>query len=198
MPGWNIAAVTVPLPTQTAVLGNTRVDWTTLFGLLPMKIKGSSTSPLTHYSLLSTNGCMDAVAKHHVIWFEPLLYGRLDNSYSVVVLSRKQGAGNPIDFFDKTFEEYKNGFAANGNFVSTMLYQTMWRWIRQCNTLLDNYTLYQTMQHFVREWITLSENATLCQKMHYFAGEGWLGLEKLHQLTKNGMYRLKVSLNEYF
>ena len=34
--------------------------------------------------------------------------------------------------------------------------------------------------------------------MHYFAGEGWLGLEKLHQLTKDGMYRLKVSLNEYF
>ena len=39
-------------------------------------MKGFSTSPLTHYNLLSTNGCMDAVAKHHVIWFEPLLYGR--------------------------------------------------------------------------------------------------------------------------
>ena len=63
MPGWNIAAVTVPLPTPTAVLDNTMVTWTTLFGLIPLKIKGSSTSPLTHYNLLSTNGCMDAVAK---------------------------------------------------------------------------------------------------------------------------------------
>ena len=34
--------------------------------------------------------------------------------YSVVVLRRKQGAGNPIDFFDKIFREYKSGFAANG------------------------------------------------------------------------------------
>ena len=62
--GWNIAAVTVLMPTPTAVLDNTRVAWTILFGLIPMKIKGSSTSPLTHYSLLSTNGFMDA--KHHV------------------------------------------------------------------------------------------------------------------------------------
>ena len=34
--------------------------------------------------------------------------------------------------------------------------------------------------------------------MQHFAGEGWLGLEKLHQLTKKGMYRLKVLLNEFF
>ena len=67
MPGWNIAAVTVLRRTPTAVLDNTRVAWTTLFGLIPMEMKGFSTSPLTHYNLLSTNGCMDAVAKHHVI-----------------------------------------------------------------------------------------------------------------------------------
>ena len=66
MPGWNIAAVTVLRPTPTTVLDNTRVAWTTLFGLIPMKIKGSSTFPLTRYNLLSTNGCMDALAKNHV------------------------------------------------------------------------------------------------------------------------------------
>ena len=60
MPGWNIAAVTVPLPTQTAVLGNTRVDWTTLFGLLPMKIKGSSTS---QQGRLLQNGGVDVQYK---------------------------------------------------------------------------------------------------------------------------------------
>ena len=42
----------------------------------------------------------------------------------------------------------------------------------------------------------LSDNATLYQTMQHLAGEGWLGLEKLHQLTKKGLYRLKVSLNE--
>ena len=91
-----------------------------------------------------------------LIWPNSLYSG------SIVMLCRNPTL-NSRDFFDKTFEEYKNGFAANGNFVSTMLYQTMWRWIRQCNTLWDNLTLYQTLQHFVREWITLSENALLCR-----------------------------------
>ena len=27
---------------------------------------------------------------------------------------RRKEVGNPVDFFDKTFEEYQEGFAANG------------------------------------------------------------------------------------
>ena len=53
-------------------------------------------------------------AKHHVGWFEPFLDGGVDNSYAVVVLQRNEGAGNPHCFFDKTFDEYKRGFEANG------------------------------------------------------------------------------------
>ena len=54
------------------------------------------------------------------------------------------------------------------------------------------------MQHFIRQQNTLSDNKTLYRRMQHFAGEGWLGLEKLHQLTKKGMYRLKVLLHEFF
>ena len=112
---------------------------------------------------------------------------RLLYSGSIVMLCRNPTL-NQGDFFDKTFEEYKNGFAANGNFVSTMLYQTMWRWIRQCNTLLDNYTLYQTMQHFVREWITLSENATLCQKIDSVSDD------KFSEFGRQGDKILKIEM----
>jgi len=58
---------------------------------------------------------------------------------SIVMLCRSPVL-NTRGFFDKTFKEYKKGFAGNG--------------------------------------------------------EGWLGLEKLHQLTKKGLYRLKVSLTD--
>ena len=39
----------------------------------------------------------------------------LSGSDPVVMLRRKE-AGNPVDFFDKTFAEYQKGFEANGEF----------------------------------------------------------------------------------
>merc|ERR1712156_1121101 len=53
---------------------------------------------------------------------------------------RKQ-AGNPHDYFDKTFAEYKRGFSANG--------------------------------------------------------ESWIGLDKLHQLTSERSYSLKITMTDY-
>ena len=39
-------------------------------------------------------------------------------SHDHVILTRKNSAGNPTDYFDKTFAEYKEGFAANGKFCN--------------------------------------------------------------------------------
>jgi len=58
-----------------------------------------------------------------------------------VVVLRRREVGNPIDYFDKTFAEYKAGFASKG--------------------------------------------------------ESWLGLEKLHQLTSEGSYSLKITMTDF-
>ena len=74
---------------------------------------------------------------------------------SIVILCRNPTL-NPADFFDRTFEEYKNGFAANGI----------------CRK--------RTRQAFSND--------------DSITGEGWLGLEKMHQITSKKMYRLKITL----
>ena len=73
---------------------------------------------------------------------------------SIVILCRNPTL-NPGDFFDRSFEEYKNGFANHGICRNT--------------------------------YMTVFQNDSL-------TGEGWLGLEKLHQITSKKLYRLKVTL----
>ena len=90
-----------------------------------------------------------------LIWPNSLYSG------SIVMLCRNPTL-NRGAFFDKSFEEYKNGFTANGissqkccirqyDADNVTLYQTMWRCIRQCFTLSDNKTLFQIMQRFIRK-----------------------------------------------
>merc|ERR1712113_745563 len=64
----------------------------------------------------------------------PLLAGQ------VLVLKRKE-VGNPPDYFDKTFAEYKEGFASRG--------------------------------------------------------ESWVGLQRLHTLTSQGSYKLKITMTDF-
>ena len=70
------------------------------------------------------------------------------------MLVRKQ-AGNPYDYFDKTFAEYQRGFSANGEF-------------RKKGKLPN-----------------------------ILAGEIWIGLEKLHQLTSVRSFSLKITMIDY-
>jgi len=58
----------------------------------------------------------------------------------IAILVRKE-VGNPVDFFQKTFDEYKEGFSANG--------------------------------------------------------ESWLGLERIHSLTSQRDYKLKIILTDF-
>ena len=88
--------------------------------------------------------------------FDPkILTSALLSAGSIVILCRNPTL-NPADFFDRTFEEYKNGFAANGI----------------CRK--------RTRQAFSND--------------DSITGEGWLGLEKMHQITSKKMYRLKITL----
>ena len=82
--------------------------------------------------------------------------GVLLTAGSIVILCRNPTL-NPADFFDRTFEEYKNGFAANGICRNT------------------------------KHKKAFSNDDSI-------AGEGWLGLEKMHQITSKKMYRLKITL----
>ena len=38
----------------------------------------------------------------------------------------RKEVGNPIDFFDKAFDEYKEGFSANGLLASQDALEVMW------------------------------------------------------------------------
>ena len=44
---------------------------------------------------------------------------KLDQPAASLVMVRRRiaGTGNPVDFFDKSFAEYKQGFSLNGEFL---------------------------------------------------------------------------------
>ena len=68
----------------------------------------------------------------------------------------RKEAGNPVDFFEKTFDEYKEGFSANG---------------------------------------LLKQKSN--QILKIFSGESWLGLERIHSLTSQRDYKLKIILTDF-
>ena len=61
---------------------------------------------------------------------------------NVVMVRRKAaGNGNPVNYFDKTFAEYKEGFSANGE--SIHMEETLWWKIPPGETWLGLETLHQ-------------------------------------------------------
>ena len=68
----------------------------------------------------------------------------------------RKKVGNPVDFFDKTFDEYKEGFSANG---------------------------------LLKHWSVCNLDGLL--------GESWIGLDKLHSLTNQQDYKLKITLTDF-
>ena len=74
----------------------------------------------------------------------------------IKILVRKE-VGNPVDYFNKYYDEYREGFSANG--------------------LLKQ----QSQFHILK---TLS-------------GESWLGLDKIHSLTSQGDYKLKIIMTDF-
>ena len=69
----------------------------------------------------------------------------------------RKKVGNPVDFFDKTFDEYQEGFSANG---------------------------------------LLKQQLNQIDKKN-FSGESWLGLDRIHGLTIQQYYQLKITLTDF-
>ena len=71
----------------------------------------------------------------------------------------RKEVGNPVDFFDKTFDEYKKGFSAKG--------------------------------------LLKQKSIQIYKRKPFFSGESWLGLDKIHRLTRQRDYKLKIILTDF-
>ena len=82
---------------------------------------------------------------------------------------RRKEVGNPIDYFDKSFDEYKAGFESRGKYLYPRLLVT-----------------YQNK---------LVEGSFMIP--FSYSGELWLGLENLSRLTSEGNYSLRITLEDF-
>ena len=84
-----------------------------------------------------------------------------------------------IDYFDKSFADYKAGFDSQGKF---------WQFC------FDDEELWTMLQYFMilnQNWMSI-----VWWWINYI-GELWIGLEKLHQLTSEGNYSLHITMMDF-
>ena len=104
---------------------------------------------------------------------------------------RRKEVGNPVDYFNKSFAEYKEGFESRGKFTflphDIQFGKTafsLWFHIFWVQTPRDS-CWYQTNWWKEVLWFFFS------------SGELWLGLEKLYKLTSEGNYSLRITLEDF-
>ena len=106
----------------------------------------------------------------------------------MVILRRKQ-VGNPDDYFNKNFAEYEEGFESKGKVHTALTHILL---IVSMDSIFYNSSVQRQNFHSA-----LSKLWKKAKWQNIFAGEIWLGLKKIHELTSGGGYSLQITMTDF-